>query len=349
MKNIFSSWSIFFVAGLCFSYFNVSTAQESVGLQTLEIKFDEIDHFEPNDRNRDEFGELRYLGGFELESENKNFGAISGVHSLENGKRIVAVSDTGYWFSWLLETSEDNTLISLSDAQFAPILDGKGLPYEHKWQVDAESLTYRKHNDNAEFLVAFEGNNRISSWAAPISNAAASSAKIFESELFGKDLQKNRGIEALTVAPPDSAISGAIVALTEQGVNESDNMIGWLIGGPNPGQFTVERKYNYDITDAAFLKNGDLLILERRFHLISGIGMRIRQIAGNTIKPNAVLDGKNLIEANWGYQIDNMEALDVHCSNDDKVILTLMSDDNQSSIQRTLLLRFELIGSQACK
>ena len=348
MQILFPKLTIYIVVGLYVSCFNVAIGQESSGLQPLEIEFKVLDHFEPNDRNREQFGKLRYLGGLELESSNEHFGAISGVHSLENGKRIVAVSDTGYWFSWVLATSEDHILQSLSEAVYAPILDTKGSPHEFKWQADAESLTYREFNNKAEFLVAFEGNNRISSWVAPISNAAKSSARIFESQLFPNNLQENRGLEALAVAPPKSKISGAIVALTEQGVNETDDMIGWLINGPNPGRFTVKRKHNFDITDAAFLQNGDLLILERRFHLLSGISMRIRQITGNTIEPGATLDGISLIEANWGYQIDNMEALDVHCSEDDKVFLTLMSDDNQSSIQRTLLLRFELVDSQAC-
>jgi hypothetical protein len=49
-----------------------------------------------------------------------------------------------------------------------------------------------------------------------------------------------------------------------------------------------------------------------------------------------------LIEADLGEEIDNMEGLAVH-QEAGKTILTLISDDNFSMIQRTILLEFELV------
>ena len=43
-----------------------------------------------------------------------------------------------------------------------------------------------------------------------------------------------------------------------------------------------------------------------------------------------------------GQQIDNMEALSVHRTADGALVLTLISDDNFSQLQRTLLLQFTL-------
>jgi hypothetical protein len=60
------------------------------------------------------------------------------------------------------------------------------------------------------------------------------------------------------------------------------------------------------------------------------------------IKPGAVLDGPVIFEANLGDQIDNMEGLAVHRS-DGQTVLTLVSDDNLSPLQRTLLLQFTLV------
>ena len=45
-----------------------------------------------------------------------------------------------------------------------------------------------------------------------------------------------------------------------------------------------------------------------------------------------------------GYQIDNMEGIGVHRTAEDETVLTLISDDNFSPIQRTLLLQFTLVG-----
>ena len=126
-------------------------------------------------------------------------------------------------------------------------------------------------------------------------------------------------------------------------MDEAGNIRAFLIGGPMPGAFSVKRTGDYDITDAAAMPGGDILILERRFSLLRGPGMRIRRMAVDTFKPGALVDGAVLIEADAGFQIDNMEGLAVHTSPRGEVILTLVSDNNFSILQRTLLLQFILI------
>ena len=49
-----------------------------------------------------------------------------------------------------------------------------------------------------------------------------------------------------------------------------------LLGGPLPGQFTLKRSRDYDVSDAALLPNGDLLVLERKFSVLTGISARKR-------------------------------------------------------------------------
>jgi len=56
-----------------------------------------------------------------------------------------------------------------------------------------------------------------------------------------------------------------------------------------------------------------------------------------------VLEGTTLITADMGFQIDNMEGLSVHRAANGDVVLTLVSDDNFSIIQRTILLQFTLL------
>ena len=56
-----------------------------------------------------------------------------------------------------------------------------------------------------------------------------------------------------------------------------------------------------------------------------------------------MLDGPILIEADMGYQIDNMEGVSVHRTPDNELVLTLVSDDNFSILQRTILLQFTLL------
>jgi len=94
---------------------------------------------------------------------------------------------------------------------------------------------------------------------------------------------------------------------------------------------------------AGFLPNGDLVLLERRYAPAWSIAMRLRRIPGDTVKVGALLDGDILLDAGMTSQIDNMEGLAVSEDEAGRAILTLVSDDNYSVLQRTLVLQFALV------
>ena len=129
----------------------------------------------------------------------------------------------------------------------------------------------------------------------------------------------------------------------DRGLDRNGNIIAFLVGGPSPGQFSVRRTEDFDVSDAVLLHSGDLLILERKFSWLSGIGIRIRRIPLKTVAPGAVIDGPSIFEANLGYEVDNMEGIDAHITPEGETVLTMVSDDNFSMIQRTLLLQFTLV------
>ena len=58
----------------------------------------------------------------------------------------------------------------------------------------------------------------------------------------------------------------------------------------------------------------------------------------------ALADGPILFEADMSYQIDNMEGLDVWRRDDGALMVSVVSDDNHSFLQRNLYLEFRLIG-----
>lgn len=57
-----------------------------------------------------------------------------------------------------------------------------------------------------------------------------------------------------------------------------------------------------------------------------------------------MLDGRSMIEADLGYQIDNMEGISIHRTAGGETIITVVSDDNFSVLQRSLLLQFAVVG-----
>jgi hypothetical protein len=155
-------------------------------------------------------------------------------------------------------------------------------------------------------------------------------------------LPYNRGLEALVFVPKGLPLGGTLIAISERGLDSAGNISGFLLGGPRPGGFAVRRSSSYDVSDAALLPGGDVLLLERKLSWTSGLNVRIRRIGLGEIKPGATVDGPVLLEADLGYEIDNMEGLSVHRNAGGETVLTLISDDNFLPFQRTLLLQFTL-------
>ena len=158
-----------------------------------------------------------------------------------------------------------------------------------------------------------------------------------------KKLPYNKGLEALVMVPKGKPLAGTLIALSERGLDPQGNLIAFLVGGPSPGQFSVRRTKDFDISDAVLLASGDLLILERKFSWLGGLGIRIRRIPLAQIAPGAVVDGPSIFDADLGQEIDNMEGIDAHVTAEGDTVLTMVSDDNFSMLQRTLILQFTLV------
>ncbi len=61
------------------------------------------------------------------------------------------------------------------------------------------------------------------------------------------------------------------------------------------------------------------------------------------------MEGEILLEADMGFEIDNMEGLAVHRDASGQLVVTMISDNNYNNfLQRTMLLQFALDdGSKA--
>jgi hypothetical protein len=119
---------------------------------------------------------------------------------------------------------------------------------------------------------------------------------------------------------------------------------GYILSGPRRGAFEVARSDDFDVTDLAFLPSGEVLLLERRFSILRGVGARLRRLAPDAIRPGARADGPVIYEAASSHVIDNMEGICVY-QHAGETVLTLVSDNNfNTSLQRTLLLEFALVG-----
>ena len=94
-------------------------------------------------------------------------------------------------------------------------------------------------------------------------------------------------------------------------------------------------------------------ILQKRRHVgrehLAGM---LRHFAGKVCRAenrDTVIDqtaprfGDGAVSTLLGSEIDNLEGIDVHVTPEGDTVLTLISDDNFSMIQRNLLLQFTLV------
>jgi hypothetical protein len=305
----------------------------------IEIDARPVESFDARDATRRRFGALEFRGGVELTSRYRAFGGISGLRIMPDGVHFIAASDRARWLRGRIVYKEGRP-VGIADAEMAPMLGPDGKPLADRKWYDTESVA----DDGAGTIyVGIERVNKIVKFDYGKFGLLAKGQPIpVPADI--DTLPNNRGLEALTVIPKGMPNAGTLIAISERGLDAAGNIKGWLIGGTSPGAFSVRRSDDYDATDCIVAPNGDLMLLERKFSWSAGVAMRVRRIALSSIVPDATVDGKILISADMGFQIDNMEGLAIHRDKNGDIVLTMISDDNFSMLQRTILLQFALVS-----
>ncbi|MGM4903005.1 esterase-like activity of phytase family protein [Tardiphaga sp. 866_E4_N2_1] len=308
---------------------------------SIEIEARPIPAFDTRDRAHTRFGSLQYRSGLVLTSRYKDFGGISGLRLDDKGEGFIAISDKGNWFTGKIVYSGD-AMVGIVDVEAAPMLGADGRPITARGWYDTESIAV----DGPTVYIGLERVHQILKFDFGRDGVRARGEPIPQPPGMRK-LPSNGSLEALVMVRKDrfksSPLAGMLLAISERGLDSAGNISAWIIGGKAPANFSVRRTKNYDISDAALLPSGDLLLLERKFSLFGDTGVRIRRIPLASIVPEAVIDGPTIFDADLGYEIDNFEGLDVHVTPEGDTVLTLISDDNFSMLQRTLLMQFTLL------
>lgn len=311
--------------------------QRDDAIQRVEIHAQAIESFDARESQRTRFGALTFRGGLSLESKAREFGGLSGLHVEADGAHFLAVSDRGFWLRGRI-VYRGKTPIAIADAEMAPMLGPDGRLLKHRGWFDTESLAV----DGGVAYVGIERVQEIVRFDIAKDGLRARGQPIGVPPGM-KTLPYNKSIECLAAPPKGGPLAGALISVSERGLDSQGNLLGFIIGS-TAGTFTLKRTDDFDISDCTMAPGGRLLVLERRFSWTRGIAIRIRSVPLAAIKPGALIDGPELIFADMGAQIDNMEGLSVHRDASGVLVLTLISDDNFSPLQRTLLLQFALEG-----
>jgi hypothetical protein len=304
---------------------------------SVEVNARPIPSFDTRDRARVRFGSLEYRSGLILTSSFRGFGGLSGLRLDAKGERFISISDKGSWFTGRI-VYRGREMTGLADVEAAPLLGADGKPITARGWYDSESIAL----DGSFVYIGLERANEILRYDFSKGFTRSRGETIPVPPALRK-LPRNKGLEGLVMVPKGQPLAGTLIAFSERGLDANGDLIAFLIGGKTPGQFAVRRTNNFDISDAMLLPSGELLMLERKFSWLAGVGIRIRSIPLKSVAPGAVADGPSLFDADLGHEIDNMEGIDAHVTPEGDTVLTMISDDNFSMIQRTLLLQFKLV------
>lgn len=277
-------------------------------------------------------GKLEYRGGIQLESSDKRFGGFSSLWISPDGQRLLTLSDISDWLAARVVYGSAGELAGIADAEMGRLvgLDGRPLPAQ-TFETDAEGM---EMVSTGGIIVTFERHHRI--WFYPPAEPPFSIAPRALSVPPGlNDAPSNEGLEAFCQLP-----DGRFLAVTE-GLREGDAFVGWIGDGKVWQKLTVAAHGAYQPTDAKALPNGDVLLLERRFNPLTGVGGRIRLIPAKEIVPGGRLTGEELADIAPPLSVDNFEGLGVRRGTNEWLIY-IISDDNFQAIQRTYLMMFAL-------
>jgi hypothetical protein len=304
---------------------------------TIEVRAQPVAAFDTRDPARRRFGLLEFRGGLVLTSPAKQFGGLSAILVASDGQQFISASDRGYWLRGRI-VYEGTRPAGITNAEMAPMLGPDGRSLTARGWYDTESIA----QDGDTLYVGIERVHRIVRFNYGRDGLLARGQPLDLPPAIRK-LPSNKSLEALVFVPRNLPLGGTLIAISESGRDDAGNILGFLIGGPRPGSFTVRRRDDFDISDAALLPDGDLLLLERKFSWTAGVAIRIRRIKLGDIGPGTLVDGATVFDADLNYNLDNMEGLSVHRAATGESVLTLISDDNFSPLQRTLLLQFTLM------
>jgi hypothetical protein len=277
---------------------------------------------------------LRPLGGLVIDAKALGGGGFSGVH-LAPDLTLTLISDRGHWAEARL-LLEGLTPIGLQPLRHGPLRDEVGQPLPRGYAADAEALARLA---DGTWLIAFERRHRIRAYRrldAPGTYVAPPPGL--------ENAPSNGGLESLAVLQ-----DGRLFAIAETFTpsERPDLRHAWL---GQPGAWMPlywQPTPGFHPTDAAFLPDGSALVLERRFSLLGGFAARLMRTAPNAFRnarEGAVLSGEVILTLNDApLPAENWEGIAV-ARYGDETLVALISDDNESVLQRSLLLLFAWRG-----
>ena len=270
-------------------------------------------------------GALRLVGLLRLEGALRGFGGLwaAGI----GGGRVTVLGDGGNWLRFGIRWRR------LVDARvgFLPAGPGRGWAKEDR---DSESLALDPATGAA--WVGFETADQIWRYDAGFARAGAHAAPRAMAA-WGV----NRGAEAMVRLG-----DGRFVVICERGERRRDPREGLIFaadptGGAAPARFGFVPPAGYDVSDAAELPDGDLLVLTRRFQWPFRFTAKLVRVRRGDLRAAATVRGAVIATLGGGAYAENWEGV-AAVRERGRTVVWMVSDSDAALLQHTALAKFVL-------
>lgn len=255
---------------------------------------------------------VSFLGGWHLTSPNAEFGGLSGLEILPSGD-LLSVSDRGYAVTIGMSEATPN-----GEAMMTPLLGADGNILTGKAEGDAEGLAYRE----GLAFISFERRHRV--LAFDFGRCGVAAKGVFFAGLpkakLGARIAANDGAEALAFHP-----DGRVKAGYETVINGQAPLV------------------VFD-ADGVARDEPDFIDVAEGFKLVGADDDFILLRAYDTKQGNRNIISGPKIEFKLAppLAVDNFEGIAVQKTKTGNTQIYIISDDNFSNRQRTLLYHFEV-------
>ncbi|MBI1339289.1 hypothetical protein GC169_03635 [bacterium] len=289
-------------------------------------------------------GALTLVAAYHLTSTDDRFGGVSGIDLLPTGN-LAGVTDQGD-LVWIGFSEADG--VTPESLHMARMRDTSGAYLEDKLTSDAEGVAF----EDGLLFVSLEREHRVIAYdieacgaaarGAPVGRYGARADMTTAFTAAGLKVGENSGGEALALLPGATLLvgleeaSGDGAPLSVESISAEPSFVRRLAPAAPP----------IVGADAVAVEAGAVIYtLHRGFG--QGVGNSIaieetqarRTPAGWTLGPTRELADMNVL-----FNIDNFEGIAAQVRDDGGVRLFIISDDNFSSSQRTLLMVFDVTG-----
>lgn len=282
---------------------------------------------DPDNPQRTSLNGFTYMGGVAITDPVTNrVHGLSDLRVTPDG-RIVTISDFGDLFEAKLQFGQDSRLGGLTDGKLWTLKRPDGQPVQGKLESDAEGLAILANGDR---LVSFERDHRI--WRYPAAGGPPVAAP-----KPGNLFSENEGMEGLTEYPfagPDAYLVGS---------EEGELWLCKLSAACQTFSVLNGPDLEYGLTALAPFQDGSLVAVHRAWDPVRGSRITVSVYAAAALKGRQPQPMARLV-LNAPLTTDNIEGVALITSPTGATRMLLLSDDNASGSQRTLLMVFDWTG-----